>query len=76
MSLVELLVALATGLGVLLAASVLLVGASNAYVAQADAVDIDDGGRYALALIGGAVRPPGKASCTLRSSSWMSNCAS
>ena len=55
-SLVELLVALAVGLGVLLAASVLLVGANHAYDAHADAVELDDGGRYALALIGRAVR--------------------
>lgn len=56
MGLVELLVALAAGLGVLLAASVLLAGANNAYVAHADAVDLDDSGRYALALIGRALR--------------------
>ncbi|MEN3278359.1 MAG: type pilus assembly protein PilW [Massilia sp.] len=55
MTLVELLVALALGLGVLLAASSLLVGANTAHLAHADAVDIDDGGRYALALIGRAV---------------------
>jgi type IV pilus assembly protein PilW len=59
MTLVELLVALAVGLGVLLAASMLLVGANNAYLAHADAVDIDDGGHYALALIGRAVRQGG-----------------
>lgn len=56
LSLVELLVALALSLGVLLAASVLLVGASKAHVAHADAVDIDDSGRFALALLGRAVR--------------------
>ena len=55
MTLVELLVALALGLGVLLAASSLLAGANIAHLAHADAVDIDDGGRYALALIGRAV---------------------
>ncbi|MDB5746859.1 MAG: hypothetical protein JWP72_1707 [Massilia sp.] len=56
LGLVELLVALAVSLGVLLAASVLLVGANNAYGAHADAVDVDDSGRFALALIGRAVR--------------------
>lgn len=56
LSLVELLVALALSLGVLLAASALLVGANNAHVAHADAVDVDDSGRFALALLGRAVR--------------------
>lgn len=56
LSLVELLVALAVGLGVLLAAAVLLVGANTAHDAHADAVEVDDSGRYALALIGRAVR--------------------
>lgn len=56
MTLVELLVALAVGLGVLLAASVLLVGANATYGAHADAVNLDDSGRYALAAIGSAVR--------------------
>jgi type IV pilus assembly protein PilW len=56
LSLVELLAALAAGLGVLLAASVLLVGANNAHGAHADAVDVDDSGRFALALLGRAVR--------------------
>ena len=56
LSLVELLVALAVSLGVLLAAARLLVGAHNAHDTHADAVGVDDGGRYALALIGRAVR--------------------
>jgi type IV pilus assembly protein PilW len=56
MTLAELLVALALGLGVLLAGSLLMIGANKAYVAHADAAGIDDGGRYALALIGRAVR--------------------
>ena len=55
MTLVELLVALALGLGLLLAASVLLVGANRSHAAQADAVELDDSGRYALSLIGRAV---------------------
>ena len=56
MTLAELLVALALGLGVLLAGGVLMVGANRSYVAHEDAAAIDDGGRYALALIGRAVR--------------------
>lgn len=56
MTLAELLVALALGLGVLLAGGVLMIGANKAYVAHEDAAAIDDGGRYALALIGRAVR--------------------
>jgi type IV pilus assembly protein PilW len=56
MTLAELLVALALGLGVLLAGGVLMIGANRAYVAHEDAAGIDDGGRYALALIGRAVR--------------------
>ena len=56
MTLAELLVALALGLGVLLAGAVLMTGANKAYVAHEDAAGIDDGGRYALALIGRAVR--------------------
>lgn len=56
MTLAELLVALAVGLGVLLAGAVLMVSANQAYVAHEDAAGIDDGGRYALALIGRAVR--------------------
>lgn len=55
-SLAELLVSLALGLGVLLAGAVLMTGANKAYVAHEDAAGIDDGGRYALALIGRAVR--------------------
>lgn len=56
MSLVELLVALAASLGVLLAAAQLLAGASRAQAAHADAVELDDSGRYALALVGRALR--------------------
>ena len=56
MTLPELLVALALGLGVLLAGGVLMIGANRSYVAHEDAASIDDGGRYALALIGRAVR--------------------
>lgn len=56
MSIAELLVALSLGLGVLLAGSTLLGGANASHVAHADAAGIDDGGRYALELIGRAVR--------------------
>ncbi|KQQ88974.1 PilW family protein [Massilia sp. Leaf139] len=56
LTLSELLVALAISLGVLLAGAVLMIGANRAYVAHEDAAAIDDGGRYALALIGRAVR--------------------
>jgi type IV pilus assembly protein PilW len=56
LTLAELLVALALGLGVLLAGGVLMIGANRAYVAHENAAAIDDGGRYALALIGRAVR--------------------
>lgn len=56
MSIAELLVAMSLGLGVLLAGSTLLTGANAAYIAHADAASIDDGGRYALEVIGRAVR--------------------
>lgn len=56
MSLAELLVALSLGLGVLLAGSTLLLGSNAAYVGHADAAAIDDSGRYALEVIGRAVR--------------------
>ncbi|MFL6674583.1 MAG: PilW family protein [Massilia sp.] len=52
----ELLVSMALGLLVLLGAGALLVAANRAYVAQAEAAAVDDGGRYALELIGRAVR--------------------
>ncbi len=56
MSLAELLVAMSLGLGVLLAGSTLLVGSNASYVGHADAAAIDDSGRYALEVIGRAVR--------------------
>lgn len=56
MGMAELLVAMSLGLGVLLAGSTLLAGANASYIAHADAVGIDDGGRYALEVIGRAVR--------------------
>lgn len=55
MTLVELLVALAVGLGVMLAAGRLLLLANDAYAAQVESVVMADGGRYALELIDRAV---------------------
>jgi type IV pilus assembly protein PilW len=56
MTLVEMLVALAVGLGVLLGAGRLLAAANAAYAAQREAAAVDDGGRYALELVGRALR--------------------
>jgi type IV pilus assembly protein PilW len=56
MTIAELLVSMALGLAVLLAAGALLVSANQAYVAQADSAAADDGGRFALELIGRALR--------------------
>lgn len=56
MTLAELLVALTVGLGVVLGASQLLAHANAAYAAQMEAAALDDGGRYALELIGHALR--------------------
>lgn len=52
----ELLVAMAIGLAVLLAAGTLLVSANAAYVAQVNAAAVDDSGRYALEIVGRALR--------------------
>lgn len=52
----ELMVALTVGMLVLLMASGLLVSASAAYGAQAEAAAVDDGGRFALELIARAAR--------------------
>jgi type IV pilus assembly protein PilW len=59
LTLVELMVALAVGLLVLLLATTLLVSANIAYVSQAEAAGVDDGGRYALEIIARAVRQTG-----------------
>ena len=56
MTLVEVLVALAVGLGVVLGAGRLLVHANSAYAAQMEAAAIEDGGRYALELVARALR--------------------
>lgn len=59
LTLAEMLVALALGLATVLAASRLLLFAGAAQSAQAEQSAIDDGGRYALELIGRAVRQAG-----------------
>jgi len=61
LTLVELMVALAVGLGVLLAGGRLLVLANGAYAAQVESAGIEDGGRFAVDLIGRAVRQAGAA---------------
>jgi type IV pilus assembly protein PilW len=55
-TLAELLVSMALGLMVLLGAGALLVSINRAYTAQVEAAAADDGGRYALDLIGRALR--------------------
>ena len=59
MTLADMMVALAVGLGVMLMAGRLLLLANEAYAAQVEAAVVDDGGRYALELIGRAVRQAG-----------------
>ncbi len=54
--LAELLVAAAVGAVLLLMGSVMLVSANTALTAQADGAAIDDGGRFALDIIGRATR--------------------
>jgi type IV pilus assembly protein PilW len=61
MTLAELMVALAIGLGVLLAGGRLLVLANGAYAAQAESAGIEDGARFAVDLVGRAVRLAGAA---------------
>ena len=56
LTLAEMLVALTIGLAVVLGAGRLLGLASAAYAAQMETAAVDDGGRYALDLIGRAVR--------------------
>jgi type IV pilus assembly protein PilW len=52
----ELMVAMAVGLLVLLLAAAMLVASNRAYVAQADAAEVEEGGRYALEAIARAAR--------------------
>jgi type IV pilus assembly protein PilW len=56
LTLIEMMVALTIGLAVVLAAGQLLGLANGAYAAQTENAAIDDGGRYALELLGRAVR--------------------
>jgi type IV pilus assembly protein PilW len=56
LSLAELLVAMTISLFVLLAAAALFASANGAYVAQGELASAEEGGRYALELIGRAVR--------------------
>ncbi len=59
LTLVELMVALTMGLGIVLMAGRLLVLANGAYAAQAESAGVEDGGRFAIDLIGRAVRQAG-----------------
>lgn len=59
MTLVELLVSMAIGLAVLLAAGSLLMSANAAWVAQAGSAAASEGGHHALELIARAVRQAG-----------------
>jgi len=56
LTLVELLVALTVGLGVVLASARLLLLANDAYAVQADRAAIDDAGRFAIELLGRSLR--------------------
>lgn len=56
MTMPELLVAMGLGLGVLLAASSLFIGASRAFAAQLETAAMDEAGSYALAALARAVR--------------------
>jgi type IV pilus assembly protein PilW len=59
MTLVELMVALTIGLGIVLMAGRLLVLANGAYAAQIESAGVEDGGRFAVDLIGRAMRLAG-----------------
>jgi type IV pilus assembly protein PilW len=59
MTLVELMVALTIGLGIVLMAGRLLVLANGAYAAQIESAGVEDGGRFAIDVIGRAVRQAG-----------------
>jgi len=56
MSIVELLVAMTVGLGVLLGAASLFIWANRAFAAQVETAAMDDAGRYALEALARAVR--------------------
>jgi type IV pilus assembly protein PilW len=59
MTLASLLVSMTIGLAVLLAAGSLLVSSNRAYVAQVEGAAQDDGGRFALELLGRSLRQAG-----------------
>jgi type IV pilus assembly protein PilW len=59
LTLPEMLVAMTVGLAVVLAAGRMLLLANDAYAAQMEDAALDDGGRFALELIGRAVRQAG-----------------
>jgi type IV pilus assembly protein PilW len=61
LTLPEMMVAIAIGLAVLLSAARLLELANGAYAAQTESAALDDAGRYALELVGRAVRQAGHA---------------
>ena len=56
LTVVELMIAITLGLLVVLAATTLLVASNSAYVAQAEAANVDAAGRFALAVIERAAR--------------------
>jgi type IV pilus assembly protein PilW len=56
LTIVELMIAITLGMAVALVAVSLLVSASSAWVAQAEAASVDDAGRFALAVIERAAR--------------------
>ncbi|WP_306397960.1 PilW family protein [Telluria beijingensis] len=56
LTIAELMVAMALGLAVLLAAGALLIGSVRAHVAVTDSVEMDDGGRYAVDALARAIR--------------------
>lgn len=59
LTLVEMMIALTIGLGVALIAARLLLLANGAWAAQMEDAALDDGGRFALALVAQAVRQAG-----------------
>ena len=59
LALVELLVAAAIGLVILAGAGTIFAAANTDHIAQADEADAEEGGRYALEVIGRAVRQAG-----------------
>lgn len=56
LTIAELMVAMALGLAVLLAAGALLIGSVRAHAAVMEAAEMDDGGRYAVDALARAIR--------------------